>query len=318
MIRRFSPAKVNLLLRIGSRLPDGYHQLQTVMLPISLGDWLAVSRKPDHESPHNDVTLCVQKRFDFSNNSDAVSKIPTDEQNLIVKVARGFLAHCGISTGVHFVLQKSIPAGGGLGGASSNAAATLLLLNELFELGWTWKQLAAFSANYGSDIAFFTQPRMAVCSGRGEIVEPFDCPNSGWCVIVRPPFGLSTPAVFAELARKRSSSTHVVPYQDFNEVFSWLSRCMKFASLDVLKNVGLNDLQSSAVQLRPELSRVEESCAASFPLVQLMTGSGSCWYSLYRHRRQAVWAANRLRGRAIGQIEVARPVASCFSERGLS
>lgn len=302
MIRRFSPAKLNLLLRVGSRLPNGYHQLETVMLPVSLGDWLAVV-----QTPHG-VTLEVHERFDFSGYVDAVSKIPTDEQNLIVRIALGFLKHCGVSVGVHFVLQKSIPAGGGLGGASSNAAATLLLLNELFNLEWTWEQLAAFSANFGSDIAFFTQPQAAACSGRGEIVEPFAAPNTGWFTIVRPPFGLGTPAVFAELASDRSKTG--------SAEFEFADKKEKKELMDFLKSgtidwatVAGNDLQAAAVRLRPELAKVSACCAGAYPLTQLMTGSGSCWFAAFRNRRQAVWAANRFRGQNIGRVDVARPVA---------
>ncbi|MDP1559912.1 MAG: 4-(cytidine 5'-diphospho)-2-C-methyl-D-erythritol kinase [Pirellulaceae bacterium] len=302
MIRRFSPAKLNLLLRVGSRLPSGYHQLETVMLPVSLGDWLAVVQKPQG------VTLEVHERFDFSGHVDAVSKIPTDEQNLIVRIAVGFLKHCGVSAGVHFVLQKSIPAGGGLGGASSNAAATLLLLNELFDLGWTWKQLAAFSAHYGSDIAFFTQPQAAACSGRGEIVEPFEVSNSVWFTIVRPPFGLGTPAVFAELASDRSKTGAAASdLLEINEKKE-LASSLKIGTIGWAAMAG-NDLQPAAVRLRPDLEIVSACCGRSYPLTHLMTGSGSCWFAAFRHRRQAVWAANRLRGQNVGRVDVVRPVA---------
>jgi 4-diphosphocytidyl-2-C-methyl-D-erythritol kinase len=114
------------------------------------------------------------------------------------------LRHCQIATGVHFQLFKTIPAGGGLGGASSNAATALLLLNDLFQLGWSWRQLADFSADYGSDIAFFTQPQAAVCTGRGEQVAPCPQSNERPLVVIRPNFGLATPSVFAELARRRA------------------------------------------------------------------------------------------------------------------
>lgn len=310
MIRRFSPAKINLLLRVGSRLPSGYHQLETVMIPLSLGDGLAVCHKPDG------VSLEIVERYDFSGNTDSVSKIPTDERNLIVRIARGFLEHCGISTGVHFQLQKSIPAGGGLGGASSNAAATLLLLNELFELNWTWEQLAQFSANYGSDIAFFTQPHAAVCSGRGEIVAPFDCPNRIWFVIVRPPFGLSTPAVFAELAKARTGGQQPGHDTDFAAEFSQLIEALNCGITSDVFGSSSNDLQKPALKIRPELDRVRRCCEASHPLTQSMTGSGSSWYAGFRHRRQAVWASNRFKGRLAMRVDVANSTATRCSNKG--
>lgn len=310
MIRRFSPAKINLLLRVGARLPNGYHELTTVMLPISLGDWLAVRRQP------NGVTLEVHERFDFSGNSDAVSQIPTDERNLIVRIARGFLQHCQVSAGAHFVLYKSIPAGGGLGGASSNAAVTLLLLNELFELGWSWRKLAEFSADYGSDIAFFTQPQAAACYGRGEVVEPFSSPSTGWFVIVRPPFGLATPAVFAELAHERLGSVPIPNGSTVTSEMEQLIRELKCGWWNHVAGFLANDLQSPAVRLRPPLESVNAICNATYPVASLMTGSGSCWYSIYRHRRQAIWASNRLRNHQVGRVEVARSLAMSPMKRG--
>lgn len=301
MIRRFAPAKLNLWLRVGTRQPDGYHQLETVMVPISLGDWLGVC-----PTPHG-VSLEIRQRYDFSNNADSVSQIPTDERNLIVRIAQAFLAHCGISSGVHFVVYKSIPAGGGLGGASSDAASTLLLLNELFDLRKDWQELAKFSANFGSDIAFFTQPGAAQCRGRGEVVDPFHYPNSSWFVVVRPPFGLSTPSVFAKLAddRLRNNSIDPMPAESFDE-----------NGLGNVRRNGLckwavsgNDLERPAISLRPELADVQESVRTCFPMMEAMTGSGSCWFGEFRNRRQATWAANRIRARNLGRVEVVRPVA---------
>ncbi|MBL8855958.1 MAG: hypothetical protein JNK57_18475, partial [Planctomycetaceae bacterium] len=103
----------------------------------------------------------------------------------------------------------------------------LLLLNELFELGWSWRKLAEFSADYGSDIAFFTQPQAAACYGRGEVVEPFSSPSAGWFVVVRPPFGLGTPAVFAELAHERLGS---VPIPNGSHGFYYFHCCIALQS----------------------------------------------------------------------------------------
>lgn len=306
MIRRFAPAKLNLWLRVGVRQSDGYHQLETVMVPISLGDWLGVYPTPQG------VSLEIRQRYDFSDNTDFVSQIPTDDRNLIVRIAKGFLAHCDISAGVHFVLYKAIPAGGGLGGASSDAASTLLLLNELFGLHKSWQELAEFSANYGSDIAFFTQPSAAWCCGRGEVVDPFHYPNSTWFVVVRPPFGLSTPSVFAKLADDRSVNKSVGPRPsaEFDK-----------DELADLRSNGLtrwpkivNDLEGPAISLRPQLADVRKKVQDCFPLSDAMTGSGSCWFCVFRNRRQAAWAANRLRAKNVGRVEVVRPLAYSISK----
>lgn len=304
-VTRFSPAKVNVWLHVGQRLPNGYHELETLMLPISWGDKLTARRQP------SGVTLSVHQVFDFTANGDEVSRIPTDESNLIVRIAQGLLRHCQLSTGVHFDLFKSIPAGGGLGGASSNAATTLLLLNDLFGLGWSWRQLAAFSADYGSDIAFFTQPSAAICTGRGEQVAPCSVPNDRPLVVIRPPFGLSTPAVFGELARSRDRNPPPnvsLRGKIHNKVLSIFTHGGLMGSVVVN-----NDLEEPAVALKPELEVCRRVVASNGPLRNQMTGSGSCWYAVFRQKKQALWAKNRLAARRLGRIGIARSISSPFA-----
>jgi len=305
VLTRFSPAKVNVWLRVGERRPSGYHELETLMLPISLADKLTARQQPDH------ITLEVHQGFDFTGSPDAVSRVPTDDSNLIVRIARGFLRHCQIATGVHFQLFKTIPAGGGLGGASSNAATALLLLNDLFQLGWSWRQLADFSADYGSDIAFFTQPQAAVCTGRGEQVAPCPQSNERPLVVIRPNFGLATPSVFAELARRRARVN--TPSQS-------LRVKNEDRLLGVQQNDGIgftvvvnNDLEEPAVALKPDLEVVRRVVASTSPLSNQMTGSGSCWYAQFRQKKQALWAKNRLSGQRLGRIEIARSISSPFA-----
>lgn len=305
VLTRFSPAKVNVWLHVGQRLPSGYHELETLMVPISWADKLTARRQS------SGVTLSVHQAFDSAANADEVSRIPTDESNLIVRIAQGLLRHCQISTGVHFELFKTIPAGGGLGGASSNAATALLLLNDLLGLGWSWRQMAAFSADYGSDIAFFTQSQAAICTGRGEQVAPCTLTNARPLVVIRPPFGLSTPAVFAELVRIRgrgprpNSSLRV---KNHNKVLSIFTHGGLMDSVVVN-----NDLEEPAVVLKPELEVYRRMVASNCPLRNQMTGSGSCWYAVFRHRKQAQWAKNRLVAQRLGRIGVARSISSPFA-----
>ena len=305
VLTRFSPAKVNAWLHVGKRLPNGYHELETLMLPISWGDKLTAQRQP------RGVTLQVQQVFDFAAANDEVSRIPTDDSNLIVRIAQGFLRHCHISIGVNFQLFKSIPAGGGLGGASSNAATALLLLNDLFQLGWSWRQLAAFSADYGSDIAFFTQSQAAVCSGRGECVTPCAHTNERPLVVIRPPFGLATPAVFGELARIRARSSS--PSESLRE--KSFSPVLRTESNRGLPNTVVvnNDLEEPAVALKPELEVVRRVVASTCPLSNRMTGSGSCWYAQFHQQKQALWAKNRFKGQRLGRIAIARSVSTPFA-----
>jgi 4-diphosphocytidyl-2-C-methyl-D-erythritol kinase len=186
----------------------------------------------------------------------------------------------------------------------------VLLLNELFGLERPWRELAEFSADYGSDIGFFTQPNAAICQGRGEIVTPIPSPNVGWFTIVRPPFGLSTPSVFAEYAKGNSPNCRIETMLEgeIRDFSGFLSK----GQLRCWAIIAANDLQRPAVSLKEELVTLSACCAVNHPIAHLLTGSGSCWYSVFRNRRQAVWAANRLRGRRVGRVEIAKSMTAAF------
>lgn len=333
-----SPAKLNLTLRVAGRRPDGYHELETVMIPISWADRLRLRIEPNQSvnveansaksDTKNDevsqVSLEIQHRFQFRENNpqatrDDVARIPTGDDNLIVRIAKGWLKAVGCTDRVHFHLWKSLPAGGGLGGASSNAATALRLLNHALGTGWTWEQLAEFSAQYGSDIPFFMQSSAAVCRGRGERVAPFPFANTGWLVVVRPPFALSTPLVFRALAEQRRTlgavqqgSGRATDLKDQSQK-SWanpkLMEKWKSGLNRIQRGALLNDLQPAALSLREDMQGVEESLQRSLPLGEQMSGSGSCWFGVFRHRKQALWAARRCYF-LFATVEIARPRSS--------
>ncbi len=342
MRTRRSPAKLNLALRVGQRQATGYHELETLMIPISWYDHLSVTTVqdstlgppcpgsaspgfPDDSRPTpadsataTRVTLTVEHTCTLADDlssgqeADLVAVVPSDHSNLVVRIAAGFLQHCGIRAAVHFHLHKNIPAGAGLGGASSNAATALLLLNEQFQVGWSWQALAEFSSNYGSDIAFFLQPRAAICRGRGEQVTPISLPNRHWFVVVRPPFALGTPQVFAELARQRRLAGPDRPGHELEARTQQNAELIKTWSGGFLQKFEgrCNDLEAPATFLKPELEGIRATVSRSFPQFEQMSGSGSCWFAGFRHRRQAIWAKNRYRAARIGRAEVVKPIAT--------
>ncbi len=173
-----SPAKINLWLRILGKRQDGFHDVETRLCPISLADEVTVTRRVSGAT----VLTC----------SDP--SLPTDESNLALKALRAFESRTGLRESWTIHLEKHIPHGAGLGGGSSNAATVLTALNQLCDQPLTLPQLAEIGGAIGSDIPFFLYGRTCDATGRGEIVTPVeDFPWRLPVVLVKPPFGVSTP-----------------------------------------------------------------------------------------------------------------------------
>ncbi len=171
------PAKINLVLRVVGRRPDGFHELETVMVRTTLCDTLEITR---NDSPG--ITLSC---------SDPT--LPTNSDNLVVKAVELFLSRHPQPFGIRMHLEKKIPHGGGLGGGSSDAAYALDGINQLAGSPLDPAALQSMIAEIGSDTAFFLGPPAALCKGRGEILEPFDLAETPRrCVLINPGFGVNT------------------------------------------------------------------------------------------------------------------------------
>ena len=177
-------AKINLYLHILGRRPDGFHELETLMALISVGDTL-------------DIEL-IPNGIEFTCSDPALSDA---KDNLATKAAFLFLNEFPLETGVRIYLEKKIPVGAGLGGGSSDAAAVLLALRTLTGIGCPDEKLAELAARLGSDIPFFIYGPAAVCRGRGEIIEPVDLADDLHGVLVHPGFGVSTPWAYKTYAQ---------------------------------------------------------------------------------------------------------------------
>lgn len=169
-------AKVNLVLRVLGKRPDGFHDIETLMVPISLSDELDVSIFPG---------AGIEVQCDDPD-------VPTDAGNLVWRAAAVFAAHTGLTFRTRIVLRKRIPHGAGLGGGSSDAAATLKALDSLHRTGVGDQALAKMAAEIGSDIPFFIRNRAAWCRGRGEIMEELPRPILLHLLLLKPPFPVST------------------------------------------------------------------------------------------------------------------------------
>ena len=179
-----APAKLNLTLRILGQRADGFHEISTLMAPLTLTDQLHFSL----EGPSGVIAFTC---------SDAA--IPCDEANLVVKAAQLLQSHHGPFPGVKIHLDKKIPHGAGLGGGSSDAATTLRALNEIFQLKLSASTLQEHAAILGSDVPFFLNERLAQCTGRGEIVTPMDALPLHWPVLlIKLPFAVPTPWAYRQ------------------------------------------------------------------------------------------------------------------------
>ena len=176
------PAKINLYLYVLGKRPDGFHELETLMCPISLYDELTVE-------PADEVSLRLTG-----------ADISAGEDNLVMRAARLVQKLSGTTKGARLTLTKNIPAGGGLAGGSSDAAHTLRALNEFWRCGLSPAALDAAAATLGSDVNLFLHDSPAVCTGRGEKVAPVTLTEKPRVVLVNPGFGVPTPWAFKTYA----------------------------------------------------------------------------------------------------------------------
>lgn len=188
-----APAKLNLMLRIVGRRPDGYHLLQTVFQLLDYGDELEVAVRADG---------VVRRVGD-------VPGVPSDD-DLTVRAARLLKNERGCPLGADITVRKRIPMGGGLGGGSSDAATTLLALDRLWGLGLSADRLAALGLRLGADVPVFVRGRSAWSEGVGEVLTPLELPPT-WYAVVRPPCAVSTAAVFADPELTRNSPLITMP-----------------------------------------------------------------------------------------------------------
>ena len=276
-VRILAPAKINLGLAVLGARGDGYHELRTIFQTVSLCD--RVSLRP--------------ARSGVLVNCPALSDL--GENNLAHRAARLFFEKTGVSGGVRIDLEKRIPAEGGLGGGSSDAAAVLLGCCRLFGLKPEPRTLHDWAAALGSDVPFFLAGGSALGSGRGEVIEPL-APFAGAtaALIHVSPAGLSTAAVFGRMrATALTGSTRKLTI---------LLACWQGGDLRRLARVLFNDLEQPAFTLAPELAEVKQALCAAGADGALLCGSGSSVFGLFGSDEAAEQARGRLRGTIPGRL----------------
>jgi 4-diphosphocytidyl-2-C-methyl-D-erythritol kinase len=276
-LTRSSPCKVNLLLNILGRRADGFHELETVMQPVPVADELSFARTG------SGIQLTCSE-----------PSLPVDAGNLVHRAAIAFRSRAQVRDGVSIHLEKRLPLAAGLGGGSSNAAHTLLGLNELFGHPLDSMALSEVAASLGSDVPFFLQDGPALAIGRGEVIRtlpPFTVLRGLSLLLIHPGFGISTPWAYRELAR-------------FPEALRGrpgrardLIARLRTSDLSVATSEFYNSLEAPAFEKYPILSLYQEFLREHGALAALMSGSGSTTFALAAGRDRAEGLRERFQQR---------------------
>jgi 4-diphosphocytidyl-2-C-methyl-D-erythritol kinase len=254
-----APAKINLLLQVLGRRPDGYHELRTVLQTIDLADRLVLEPAPGLE------LLCDLPEIE-------------NEDNLVVRAARRLARAAGRDPRVRIRLSKEIPPGSGLGGGSSDAAATLAGLCTLWEIDPAGVDLFALAAELGSDVPYFLWGGTALALGRGELVFPLREAPARTVLLARPARALSTREVYGAFDRRLTSG----------EEGSTISRFLRNLYSEARdSDFVLNDLEAVAARILPEVRDLLEGIRAQGAEAAALSGSGSAVFGLFADEREA-------------------------------
>ena len=263
-------AKINLSLLITGRKSDGYHILDSIIFFVSFCDRLSF---------RIDKELSLEISGPFSDS------LENGRNNLIIQAAEAFKKECKLNTGVAISLEKNIPVSAGLGGGSTNAAVTLLALNELCKTGLTSASLAEIGLSIGADVPVCLFGETARVQGIGEEIQPFVFPHKFGVVLVNPGVPISTAKVFS---RFNSGFSEVMSADTLNE----LSAMQNFRPFTALRN----DLELPATQLCPEISQVLAVLRCETDsIVSGLSGSGPTCFGLFQTLEEAERVVKRLK-----------------------
>lgn len=268
-----APAKINLILRVLDRRTDGYHNLWSLMQTVGVADELTLSHDPHHSA----IRLqCDQP------------SLKTDSSNLVYRAAAAVLQQGGQTVGLDIRLVKRIPMGAGLGGGSSDAAATIMGLNRLLRLGWSVEKMAEIGQGLGSDVPFFLFAPTAIVAGRGEQVTPVRISGTRWVVLVNPGFEVETKWAYQQLAATRAG---VQPISDAHRALgngpdlSW----------EQILQVAENDFEVPVFKAFPTLQQIKQQLLAEGAEAALLSGSGATVFGVFHDEATARQAQNGFR-----------------------
>ncbi|OMP66843.1 4-(cytidine 5'-diphospho)-2-C-methyl-D-erythritol kinase [Domibacillus epiphyticus] len=265
-----APAKINLTLDVLHKRPDGYHEVEMIMTTVDLADRLELESLEKDE-----IRIISHNRF-----------VPDDNRNLAYQAAKLLKERYGIKKGVAIQIDKIIPVAAGLAGGSSDAAAALKGLNELWHLGLSLDELAEIGAEIGSDVSFCVYGGTALATGRGEKIQHLPAPPNCWVVLAKPTIGVSTGEVYKNLKLDRMKHPDTKAMIEAIRENDYDKMC---------RNVG-NVLETVTLNAHPEVALIKEQMIRFGAEAVLMSGSGPTVFGLIRHDSRMHRVYNCLRG----------------------
>jgi len=257
------PAKINIFLNIIGKKPDGYHQLESIFLPIELSDYIEVT-------PASAFKLITTGKYQ--------NKIENNE-NILIKILEYFKKNYQISDNFSINLQKNIPIGAGLGGGSSDGAGFIKILNKIFDLKLTKSQMQEIALNFGSDLPFFFEESACFVRGRGE--EIYQLSNSILenlknykILLINPNINLSTKLIFENY--QKLIKTNEINYSKIINKKDLMAK-----NLEEILQISNNDLEQIACKIHPILTEIIADLKSFSPSLARMTGSGSTMFAIF-------------------------------------
>lgn len=298
-----APGKINVFMKVGSLLDDGYHEVATAYQAISLYEEV-------YARPADDFSVRFRGPIDCSG-------LATDGSNLAIKAARLLARTVDYRGGVSLEIEKHVPIAGGMGGGSADAAATLVACDHLWGTGLSRDHLHDLAAQLGADVPFALMGGTAVGTGRGDRLSPALAQGTFHWVLALADVGLSTPEVYAELDRHRERHVHdIAPAPEQPSVDIEVLQALRAGDPHQLAEYLYNDLQAPALHLEPELSKTLETGELQGALAGIVSGSGPTVAFLAADQDQALelqvaLSASRLTVlRATGPVHGARVISS--------
>lgn len=265
-----APAKINLGLDVVGKRTDGFHELSMIMVSVDLNDYVVLK-----ELATDEIVMTSDSH-----------RMPLDDKNDVYKAALLLKEQYHITRGVEIELQKTIPICAGLGGGSSDAAATIRGLNRLWNLQMSRQEMIDLGFRIGSDVPYCLEGGCALVQGKGDIVEPLATSLSSWVVLVKPDFGISTRTIFPEINPKTINRVDITGLkaallaQDYPEILSKMG----------------NSLEDITIARKPFIQKIKDKMLKCGADMALMTGSGPTVYALCPTEKRADRVVNSMKG----------------------
>lgn len=260
-----SPAKINFFLQVLSKRDDGYHDLNSLMLPVSLFDSITITISDGYG------LQCTVKEGNVEASLANEIEIPMNiaEKAVNIYLLKAHLAKDMTDYFIQIEIEKNIPIGAGLGGGSSNGATVLLMLEEMLKVGFSNEELREMAAELGSDVPFFIDAKPAIATGRGETLEEVDFPESHF-ILINPLLNISTSKVYGDLHLTKKGKNNILSYSGKSA-----------NSLDYLVELLSNDLEEGVIREYPVIEELKLGLREQGASGSLMTGSGSTVFGLF-------------------------------------